>query len=107
MILAEHAVNRCGILAAAVRDCGKFRPADLGADISNHARGDDNDRKGHSEKEDRDEGDGRQRDHDAVAQRALSHADHGLDHDRQHRGLQSEEQCLDEPDLAEGGIDIA
>ena len=46
-------------------------------------------------------------DHDPVAQRALADADHGLDHDRQHRGLQPEEQRLDEPDLAERGIDIA
>ena len=50
---------------------------------------------------------GGERDHDPVAQRALADADHGLDHDRQHRGLQSEEQRLDEADIAVGGIDVA
>ncbi len=89
-----------------MRNRGKFRPADLGADISDHACADDNDREGYGEKEDRDESDGRQRDHDPVAQRAFSDADHGLNHDGQHRSLQSEEQRLDEAHLAEGGIDI-
>jgi hypothetical protein len=42
-----------------------------------------------------------------VAQRAFADADHGLDHDRQHRGLEAKEQRLDDPDIAVGGVDIA
>ncbi len=105
--VAKQAVDCRDILAAAMRDRGKLRPSDPCADISDHACADDNDRERHGEKEDRDEGNGRQRDHDPVAQRPFSDADYGLDHDRQHRGLQSKEQCLDESDLAEGGIDVA
>ena len=88
-------------------DRGKFRPAASGAEIADHAGGDDDDREGDGEKEDRDEGDGGQRDHDPVAQRALADAHHGLDDDGEHRGLQPEEQRLDEADIAEGGVDIA
>ena len=63
--------------------------------------------KRHAEKENGDEGRGRDRDHDPVAQRALSDADHGLDYDREHRGLQAEEQRFDEADIAVGRVDVA
>ena len=47
------------------------------------------------------------RDHDPVAQRALADAHHRLDHDREHRGLQAEEQRRDEADIAAGRVDVA
>ena len=50
---------------------------------------------------------GGERDHHAVAQRAPADAHHRLDHDRQHRRLQAEEQRLDQADIAEGGVDVA
>ena len=105
--LAEHAVDRGGVLAAAMRHCREFRPAASGADIADRAGGDDDDREGHAEKEDRDEGDAGQCDHEAIAQRAAADPDHSLDHDREHGGLQPEEQRLDESDMAESRVDIA
>ena len=47
------------------------------------------------------------RDHDVVAQGALADAHQRLDHDREHRGLQAEEQRFDIPDIAVGRVDIA
>ena len=46
------------LLAAAVPDRGKFTPSASGAEKSDHAGGDDDDRERHVEEEDRDEGDG-------------------------------------------------
>ena len=43
--------------------------------------------------------------HHAVLQRAPADADHGLEHDGEHRGLQAEEQRRHDADVAEGGID--
>ena len=48
-----------------------------------------------------------ERDHDPVAQRALADAHHRLEHDREHRRLQAEEQRRDEADIAVGRIDVA
>ena len=79
----------------------------LRAEIADHAGRDDDDREGHVEKEDRDKGDGGQRDHQPVAQRALADADHGMDDDGEHRGLQPEEHRLDEADIAIGRVDVA
>ena len=63
--------------------------------------------KRHVQKEDADEGGGGQRDQRSVLERALADADHRLDHDRQHRRLQAEEQRRDDRHVAAGGIDVA
>ena len=44
-------------------------------------------------------------DHDLVLERTLADPDHRLEHDREHGGLQAEEERLDDPDLPEGGVD--
>src|ERR1700712_3627572 len=106
--LAEQAVDNGRLLAAAAMfDRGEFRPAAAGAEIPDHAGGDDDDREGDVEKEDRDKGDAGQRDQDPVAQGAFADAHDGLQYDGQHRRLQPEEQRLDEADIAIGGVDIA
>ena len=101
------AVDRRTVFACAVRHRREFRPAALGPEIADHAGTDNDDRKGHVEKEDRHERDRRQSYHDPIAQRPFSDADHGLNDDREHRGFQSKEQRLDEADLAIGGVDVA
>jgi hypothetical protein len=105
-LVAERAVG-IGIFLGPMFAAGKFRPAALGADIADDPGRDDDDRERHREEEDRDKGYRCQRQHDVVAQRALADAHQRLDHDREHRGLQPEEQRLDIPDLAEGGVDDA
>ena len=106
--LAEQAVDHRRLLvAAAVFDGGEFRPSAACAEIADHAGRNDDDREGDVEKEDRDKGDRGERDHQPVAQRALADADDGLDHDREHRGLQAEEHRLDEADIAIGRVDVA
>ena len=39
-----------------------------------------------------------------LLERALADPDHRLEHDREHGGLQAEEECFDDPDLPEGGV---
>ena len=106
--LAQQAVDRRDLPgSAAMFDRGEFRPSGPRAEIADHAGRDDDDRERNVEKEDRDKGDCRQRDHDAVAQRAFADADHRLHDDGKHGGLQAEKQRLDEADIAVGRIDIA
>jgi hypothetical protein len=106
-LLAKHAVDRSFFPVAAVLHGSEFRASASCAEIADHPGRDDDDREGHAEKEDRDKGGRRQRDHDAIAQRAFADADHGLDHDGEHRGFQPEEQRLDKADIAVCRIDIA
>ena len=46
-------------------------------------------------------------DHDPVLERLRSDPHHGLEHDREHGGLEAEEQGRDDADLAEQGVDDA
>ena len=88
-----------GAVNTAVFDGGKFRPPAARAEIADHAGRDDDDREGDVEKEDRNKGDRGECDHHPVAQRALADADHGMDHDGEHRSFQPEEYRLDEADI--------
>src|SRR3546814_5048331 len=45
--------------------------------------------------------------HGRVLQRAPADAHHRLEHDRQHRRLQPEEQRLDDADITEAGVEPA
>ena len=63
--------------------------------------------KRHVEKEDADEGRRRERDQCPVLERALADPDHRLDDDRQHRGLEAEEQRRDDRNVAPAGVDVA
>ncbi len=105
-LLAECAVD-VGRLRAAMAGAGEFTASAFRAEITDQSGGDDDDREGDGKEEDADEGNPGQRDHDVVAQCALSDAHQRLDHDGEHRGLQPEEQCLDIPDLAIGCVDVA
>ena len=53
-------------------------------------------RERHVEEEDGDERNCRQRHHDVVLERPSADAQHGLDHDDEDGGLESEEQALDD-----------
>ncbi len=59
------------------------------------------------EEEDRDEGGGSDAYHHVVFKRSASDPEHCLQHDRQHRGLQAEEQTGDIAYVSIGGIDVA
>ena len=45
--------------------------------------------------------------HHVVLERALADAEHRLQHDREHRGLEAEKQRDDHRHVAVGGIDVA
>ena len=77
------------------------------AQIADHAGGEDDQRERHAEDEDRDERGGGDGDHHVVLQRPPADAHHRLEHDGEHGGLQAEEQRLDDPHRAEGGVDQA
>ena len=75
------------------------------AEIADQRGSEDDERERHAEEEDRDERGGRDPDHDLVLERAPADPEHRLKHDREHRRLQAEEERLDDPDPAEGGVD--
>ncbi len=77
------------------------------AEITDQPGTEDDERERHLEEEDRDEGRRREADHDAVLERPLADAHDRLEHHREHRRLQPEEQRRDDADLAPGGVDQA
>jgi hypothetical protein len=97
--LAEQAVDRRDFLPPPRVRWRQIPAAAARAEIADHAGREDDDREGDVEKEDRDKGDRRERDHHPVAQRALSDADDGMDHDREHRGLQPKNTASTKPTL--------
>src|SRR5882757_2963281 len=103
---AHHVVDR-RVALAAVLDSGELRPAGSCSGEADEAGGNDDQGKRRAEEEDSDEGERRDGDHDPVAQRAFADAEHGLDHDGEHRGFQAEEQGLDEADVAVDRVDVA
>ena len=91
-------------MAAAGHEGGHVGAA---ADIADQRREHDDHRERHVVEEEGDEGGGRQCPHGVVLQGAPADAQHGLDHDHQHGGLQAEEQALHHRDLAEQHVDPA
>jgi hypothetical protein len=59
------------------------------------------------EEEDADERGGGEPHHHVVLERALADPEHRLEHDRQHRGLETKEQRDDHRHLAIAGVDVA
>ena len=96
-------VGRAHVAVAAARL--ERRPAELAAREADDAGADDDDGERHVVEEDGDEGRDRDRAHDVVAQGALADAQHRLDHDHQHGGLQPEEQALHQRHLAQQHVD--
>ena len=80
-------------------------PAKPPTDEADQPGRENDDRKRNSEGEDGDEGGRGHAGHPATADRAASNPAHGLQHDRQHRGLEPEEQGLDRADIAKSGIE--
>ena len=93
--------NRLAVPGTVPAPAEEGRVPSPAAEIADHACRENDERKRHIEQEDRHERDGGDRDHDVVLQRPPADPHDGLEHDRQHRGLQAEEERLDEPDIAE------
>jgi len=102
-LLAEQALlgcvaPRCGPMAAADRE-GR-RPRARGDKANDPGRQYDH-REWYAAEEDRDKGDGCQRDHRAAPQRTAADAIDCVEHDGQHRRLEAEEQGDHDRDVAE------
>ena len=67
----------------------------------------DDDRERHVEKENADEGGRREPDQRLVLERAFADPHHRLDDDRQHRGLEAEEQRRDDRNIAPARVYVA
>jgi hypothetical protein len=107
-VLAEQAVacgGRPGGPVAAPDD--KSGGAGAGADIADDPGGQHDQRERHAAEEDRGKSKDGERDHRAAFERATADPVHRMQHDRQHRRLQPEEQGGDDRDLAERGVDPA
>ena len=99
--------NHFAVLAMAIAAGQERRNTGTPAEEADQGGCQNDQRERHVEGEDRDERGGREAKHDVVLERAPADPHHGFQHDRQHRRLEAEEQGLDDPDVAEGGVDPA
>ena len=105
-LLVEHGIG--GTTAPRAWGGGReqIRPQPA-ADQADDGRTQDDQRERHAEEEDGDEGQRRERHHGPVLERPLADPQDRLDHDREHGGLQPEEQRLDRRRALEQGVDRA
>lgn len=84
----------------------KQRRTGTAPDIADDTGREDDQRERNPEEEDGDEGGCRDVDHQPVLERPTTYPENGMDDDGEDCGLQSEEQPVDNGDIAEGGVDV-
>src|SRR5712691_8785621 len=77
------------------------------AEKADESSGNDDDREGYAEEENPDEGGCSERQHDIGLERAFANSYNRLQHNREHRSLEPEEQRRDDADLTEQDVDVA
>src|SRR5262249_57992291 len=97
-LLAQQAVGYflCRLAAAVPAADPKDGEAGEAAAKADERRAEHDQRERYAEEEYADEGRGSEGDHDLVLERAPADADYGLQNDGEHRGLEAEEQRLDD-----------